>query len=525
MPTEPGTNGPNVVVFTVDQLGARWLEPPCADAVPTPNIDRLRSRGVTFENAFASNPLCAPSRATMATGLSARGHGVLTNGYELDPEIPTFVRLLGEAGWRTGGFGKFHFVPQFSETHPEYGPYGFDETAVTEDQRTGEWLDWVRAEHPAQFEAALATVPRPDNPALASYGPDGEDLSDRVAAAREAIEWGTDEHPENTERAYTLPFPEEVSQTNWITRNALSFCDDADRPFLAWVSYVQPHYPSCPPARCLERVDADAIPEPIPPEWPDDPHAPACFSEGDPARHAHPEIPDDWRRRRQYYLGDVVHLDEQLGRLLDALEAAGELEETVVVLLADHGEHLYDHGFTGKAQKHYDGGIRVPLTVAGPGLDEGVTRGEFVELEDLFPTILELAGVGAPTVDTWAPSVGDGADVPAHAGSSLVPLCRGEHIDGWREAAYVESYNNIYSTSPTHWARTIRTGEYRYTLYPAGGGEQLFEIDDRPTEPENLAGDPAYGHVKRELKDRLLERVVLGDHPYPPRDLVSIGMP
>lgn len=524
MPTDTDSDAPNVVVFTCDQLGARWLEEPYADAFPTPNVDRLRERGVTFENAFASNPLCAPSRATMATGLSTRGHGVFSNGYELDPELPTFMSVLRDAGWRTGGFGKVHFKPQFAESHPDYEQYGFDETAITEDQRVGHWLDWVREERPDRFEAALATVPRPDNPVLESYGPDDEDLSGRVADVRESFDWGTDEHPENTSRAYTLPFPEEVSQTNWITRNALNFITDADGPFLAQVSYVQPHYPSCPPARCLERVDADAIPEPIPPEWRDDPHAPACFSEGDPAEHAHPELPDDWRRRRRYYFGDVVHLDEQLGRVLDALEAVDELENTFVVFVADHGEHLYDHGFTGKAQKHYDGGIRVPLTISGPGLESAETRSEFVQIEDLFPTILDLAGVEPPAPDVWSPYVDDD-DIGQYPGASLAPLCRGDDVAEWRDAAYVESYNNIYSVSPKHWARTIRTGEYRYTLYPAGGGEQLFEIDETATERRNLAGDPEYAAVKRELTDRLLERIVLQDHPYPPRERVAIGIP
>ena len=523
MGSDNSTSEPNVVMFMCDQLAARWLESPHADAFPTPNIDRLRADGVTFENAFSSNPVCAPARATVATGLSTRGHGLLMNGYELDPEIPTFMSVLQDAGWRTGGFGKVHFRPQFEESHPTYEEYGFDVTAVTEDQRIGEWLDWVREERPEHFVAALATVPRPDNPALEAYGPNAEDLSTRVAEARESIEWGTDDHPENTSRAYTLPFPDEVSQTEWITRNATEFIEETDGPFLAQVSYVQPHYPSCPPARCLEQVDADAITEPIPPEWIDDSSAPACFSEGDPAKHANRELPDDWRRRRRYYFADIVHLDEQLGRVLDTLERTGQLAETYVVFVSDHGELLYDHGFTGKSQKHYDGAIRVPLVVAGPDIESGETRKEFVQLEDTFPTVLDMAGVEQPRPDIWSPYIDDeGLQYP---GSSLMGLCRGEGVSDWRSAAYVESYNNIYSVSPIHWARTIRTDEYRYTRYPLDGGEQLFRIDDDRREERNLADDPKYEDIKRQLKDELLERIILQDYPHPPRDRVAFGIP
>jgi arylsulfatase A-like enzyme len=515
---------PNVVVFMCDQLSARCLESPYTDAFPTPNIDWLRSRGVTFENAYSNNPVCAPARATIATGLSTRGHGLLMNGYALDPSLPTFMSVLQDAGWQTGGFGKVHFKPQFEESHPDYEPYGFDVTAITEDQRIGEWLDWVRETHPDQFEAALATVPRPDNPALMNHGPDEEDFSERVADVRDTFEWGTTRHPENTSRAYTLPFPEEVSQTSWITRNAVEFVEETHSPFVAQISYVQPHYPSCPPARCVDRVESDAIPEPIPPEWVDDPAAPDCFSEGDPQKHAHTELPDDWRRRRQFYFADIVHLDEQLGRVLNAVEDAGELKNTYVLFLSDHGEHLFDHGFTGKAQKHYDGGIRVPLMIAGPELVAGIRQDEFVQLEDVFPTVLEMANVREPRPNIWSPYVDQ--DISQYPGSSLLPLCRGEEVSDWRSAAYIESYNNIYSVSPTHWARTIRTSEYRYTLYPLDGGEQLFRVDDDGIrEAENLANNPAHEEIKRQLKSDLLERIILQDYPHPPRDRIAFGIP
>ncbi len=102
---------PNFVFFMVDQLSAKWLEAASAGVCPTPNLDRLRRRGVTFTNAISNNPVCMPTRSTMATGLTTRGHGVLENGYQLDPALPTFMQALQQAGWRMGAFGKVHLLP------------------------------------------------------------------------------------------------------------------------------------------------------------------------------------------------------------------------------------------------------------------------------------------------------------------------------------------------------------------------------------------------------------------------------
>jgi arylsulfatase A-like enzyme len=142
------TDFSNIILFMLDQLSAKWLEAARAGACPTPNFDRLAARSTTFTNAFASYPVCCPSRATLATGLTCRQHGVTANGYELDPKLPTFMRLLQQNGWRTGCFGKLHLHPHFAGLHPDYTPYGFDVTHITEDPRGGEWLDWIQTEHP-----------------------------------------------------------------------------------------------------------------------------------------------------------------------------------------------------------------------------------------------------------------------------------------------------------------------------------------------------------------------------------------
>ena len=515
-PSRPTT----IVFFMLDQLSAKWLEAAWAGVCPTPNIDRLRQMGVTFSNAFTSNPVCMPTRATIATGLSTRGHGVLENGYQLDPRLPTFMRVLQENGWRTGAFGKVHFRPHFAGFHPDYRQYGLDVTHITEDGRGGEWLDWVEANHPEHYEAALATVWATGIPEFGSYGPEKVNLRKRIQAVRRSFKWATPEHPLNTPGYYTLPFPEEVSQTAWITEHAREFLrtSRADHPFFAHVSYVQPHGPFCPPAEYLQYVDPDRIPEPLAAEWQSDPHAPGYFRDKKPRK-----VPD-WRYMRQCYFADIGHLDHQLGQVLGTLEETGRLGDTAIFLLADHGELLGDHGFGGKEERHYDACIRVPLIIAGPGMRRGVTCEEIVQLEDICPTVLDLAGLRMPPMPKMGETLKLAAeDIPTLPGRSLVPLCRGEVPADWRTAAYCESYNAIWSIDPGDWARTVRTRDLRYTLYP-GNGEQMFDLRDDPGEQRNVVAEAEYQEIRRGLRDQLLELIVLQDHPKTRRDLFALGV-
>ena len=511
----PNSNAqPNVVLFMVDQLSARWLEAARAGVVPTPHFDRLAAMGVTFPNAFTPNPVCMPARATIATGLTSRGHGVLENGYELSPELPTFMGALQQAGYRTGALGKLHFRSHYRDSHlnDAYREYGFDVVHNTEDARGGEWLDWVAAEYPDQFDNVLSTIWAAHIPWYSEYGPDKIDLATRIRRAhdnnlREPGSW------------YPLPFPAELSQTEWITRHALEFIREtpADQPLLAQVSYVQPHDPFHPPADCLDRVDRSKIPEIAPAEWLDRANAPAYYRQYDT-----PNYMDDCRR---FYFADIAHLDDQLGRVLDALEETGRLDNTFIIFTADHGEMLGDHGRRGKEEHHYDACIRVPLMAAGPGLQRGVVRDEMVQLEDICPTILAATGQALPLMPTMGPEYADKAHtIPVLPGRSLLPLCRGECVADWRSAAYIESYNVVWSMNPADWCRTIRTGQYRYTLYVCNNGEQLFDLQADPQEQTNLIGDPAFAAVRQDLRDQLLELIIMQDHPKTRRSLFALGV-
>ncbi|RMD84905.1 MAG: DUF4976 domain-containing protein, partial [Lentisphaerae bacterium] len=469
----------------------------------------------TFTHAITSNPVCCPTRATIATGLTTRGHGVLENGYQLDPRLPTFMRALQKAGYRTGAFGKLHFRPHYSGLFHDYREYGFDETHITEDPRGGEWLDWVEREHPEYFEAALATIWASQIPDFAEYGPERRDLRSRIQEIRRNFRWATEMFPQNTPRAYTLPFPKEVSQTEWITRHSLDFLQrqDGNQPFFVQISYVQPHGPYCPPGDCMDKVDLSKIPPFAPAEWLTDPHAPGYF------KGETPRPRDDYARH--CYFADLVHLDEQLGRVINQLETKGVLDSTFIIFTSDHGDNLGDHGFYGKEERHYDACIRVPCIIAGPGLKQGQVADTIIQHEDLCPTFLDIAGTTFPPIPHMGPHLKD-KQIPQLPGHSLLPICRGDKTE-LRDAAYSESYNGIWSIDPGDWVRTIRTRRYRYTLY-WNNGEQLFDLKADPDEQRNLVKDPDYVTIRNDLRDRLMNLIIAQDWPKTRRELFALGV-
>jgi len=503
--------GRTVILFMVDQLAARWLEVAGDGVVHLPHFDALRAEGVTFTQAFSTNPVCAPARASIATGLSNEAHGVTECGYDLDPATPTFMQALQGNGWRTGGFGKLHFLTQIEDVTPDYRPYGFDEVAITEDSRVGAWLDWVQRNHPEHYRAALSTVWMTMTEGLSDYGPDHRDLRAEILAAQRAF-------PESTSEAYELPFPAEVSQTAWITDRACDFLrSNPDGDLFAQISYVQPHNPFTPPAEFVDRVHVDAIPAPVPAEWMID-----RIGYFDQDRYAGPSYDQrDWRRDRRLYFADLAHLDHELGRVRDTLRAAGRLADTLFVFTSDHGELLHDQGLLGKWERHYDPCVRIPMIVSAPGTVAG-DRPELVEHTDIAATVYDWAGIAPPTIPRFV-RAGDDVPMPILMGRSLLPLLHGRPDTPWRQNILIQSNNSHLDASPRSWARTLRTPQFRFTRYLDGGGEQLFDLLNDPDEQLNLAGDPKWSQVRAELLDALLDRVAADGFPNSPRQLYKIG--
>ncbi|NOY81060.1 MAG: sulfatase-like hydrolase/transferase [Kiritimatiellaeota bacterium] len=487
----------NIVLILADQLSARWLGCYGTFAAHTPNLDALAARGVRFERCFSNHPVCMPARATIFTGRSAPLHGVFYNGYELDPAMPTFPRLLRENRVQTLGVGKFHLECHGRSACNDVEKYGFERAETTEDIRCGHWLDWVRVRHPDSYEQALATVwPEPH---LARYGPDGIDLRPALAAAKQR-------HPSRPVAPMTWPsvVPEEVCQTRWITDRAIRFLEerDSDRPFFLNVSYVDPHDPYDPPARFLELIDPELVPRRVRSDDPALAELSARFSRL-PFVHRFADCGEDaWATMRRYYLASLAFIDEQVGRLLDFLEHTGLARNTLVLFTADHGDMLGDHGFPTKGAWHFDACRRVPLIVAGPQVHPRTFPG-VVSLLDLFPTIADYA--------CDRPSA-----FPPIEGRSLRPLLEGGTDPDRPKAVLVESYGSYGNTDLELTARSVVTVQHAYTRF-GNGDELLFDLGADPDECVNLACRKEARQWKHALRAAMLDCMTRRYAPLPLR--------
>ena len=406
MPEQRPSNSrpPNILLLMCDQLRQDALGCYGNPIVRTPHIDALAGQGVRFDNMFAAYPVCAPNRASIVTGRYPSVHRLRTNGQRLPKTEQTLMQILRNSGYATYGTGKMHFGPQWkwpadgqpikdpdpstaiSPQPPEdaYPWYGFDRVALTEDHRMGPYGDYLAAH--------------------------GYNVWDELHSAS---------YPQSA--TVRSPFPEEHHQTTWITDRALDLLGEhpADRPFFLWVSYVHPHHPFNPPAPYDTLYNPDEMPLPVWDEaevegWPEAyRHKYFALGSGHEAVGLCDYCDDDWRRIKAYYYGMISQIDANVGRLLEALRARGELDNTLILFTADHGENLGDHRLLFKGTT-YDCVTQVPFVVRPPETVPPTTRELLCSSIDILPTVLDLAGVAQPDPSpiqgqSLAPSVA-GAD-------------------------------------------------------------------------------------------------------------------
>lgn len=344
---------PNILFILCDQLRADVLGSYGNLFVRTPAIDRLASRGTVFESAYATSPVCVPSRASMITGFEPQSIDCYENGSDM-PAHQTFMSRLTDHGYRTHGVGKMHFTPdsqammgfQTRDRGEEFG-------TVEED----DYLAFVAAngfdhvEHPHGLRDEMYYVPQ---------------LS---------------------------PVPEDLHFSHWVTDRSINFLQSVgDDPFLLWASYIAPHPPFAPPAPWHRLYEPSLMPDPFEPE--DAGNLLTVYNRLQ-NRYKYRDGGRDrrlWQLIRSYYYASVSYVDFQIGRLLDELQRSGKADNTLVVLTSDHGEFLGDYGVFGK-RSFLDASSRVPLICAGPGFE--VRREDApVSLVDLFPTFVAAAHAG-----------------------------------------------------------------------------------------------------------------------------------
>ena len=409
----------------------------------TPNIERLADRGVVFDSAYCNYPICAPARFSFMSGRLPSRIGAYDNATEFPSEVPTFAHYLRDLGYHTCLSGKMHFVGA-DQLH------GF-EVRVTTDV------------YPADFSWTT------------DWSLSTETWFPWYHSMRGVLDAGPSPRSVNTE------YDEEVAveAARWLYDHALVA---GDRPFFLAASFISPHDPYLAPLRYWNAYDDEEIDDPVVGDLPmeaRDPHSRRLYYTT--GRHMDDVDPADVRRMRRAYYAVMSWIDDRIGAILEALDATGQRDDTIIVLSADHGDMLGERGLFYK-MCFFEYSARVPLLVHAPQLFGSGRVGANVSLVDLMPTFLEWADDGR------MPELHSPID-----GTSINNLVAGDTA-GWPDVAYGE-----YNAEGTQWPLLmVRRGRHKY-VYGEQDPPQLYDLETDPHELENLAGDPEAAEVQSAL--------------------------
>ena len=308
----------------------------------------------------------------------------------------------------------------------------------------------------------------------------------------------------------------ELHQTTWCAEKAINFIRANaafDRPWFFSVNPFDPHHPFDPPQEMLQpyldKLDQIPLPNFSPGELANKPRFQAMDHQhayNNPDLHSAATMSDDEHRLvRAAYWAMIDLIDVQVGRMLAALEETGQLQETIVIFMSDHGEMLGDHGIYLKGPYFYDPAIRVPLIISWPGqIQAGARSRALVELTDLAPTLLEACGLPVH---------------PAMQGRSLWPLLRAE-VDAHehRQDLYCEYYNAMpWHAEPAAQMTMVRTARHKLVVAHGLGEGELYDLETDPGETHNLWDAPQHQALKLTLYQRLADRMAWTVDPLPVR--------
>ena len=474
----------NILFIMYDQLRFDYLSCAGHPRLKTPNFDRVAAMGVRFTNTYVQSPICGSSRMCFYTGRYASSHGAQWNGFPLRVGEHTMGDHLRKLGMGCYLIGKTHMVADAE---------GMDRLGISRDGIIG-----VR-----QSECGFDAVVRDDG--LWGEGPDGfydqkrspynEYLNaqgyeshnpwhDNANAGIEEGDLASGWFFRNADKPANIR--EQDSETPWLTDRTLEFIDTQEGPWCAHVSYIKPHWPYIVPAPYHDMFGPDDVPPATrSARERQDPHPVYGAYMGNAVASAFQR--DEVREKViPAYMGLIRQCDDQLGRILDHLEATGKIGETMIVLTSDHGDYLGDH-WLGEKDMFHDPSVKIPLIVYDPRPQADATRGSacdaLVEAVDLTATFIEAAG----------------GEVPGHIveGRSLLPLLAGERPETWREVA-ISEYD--YSVTPmraklgldSRDARMFMVFDGRWKMIHFEGGfrPMLFDLQSDPEEFTDRGADP-----------------------------------
>jgi len=426
---------PNILLIMTDQQRADCLGIEDHPVLLTPNMDSIAGAGARFSKCYSTCPVCIPARRSLLSGQYPSTHGMVgyKDGVSEWDERLSFPYLLKQAGYQT------YLAGRSMHQHPERKRYGYDHMVLG----GPDYTRWLQRRAPVD-----------------SYQATGDYYSSGIMN----IDW--------TARPWHMD--ESLHQTNWTVNEAMRFLQTRDPscPFFLTVSFLAPHPPLIPPAFYMERYLRQELPDPVIGSWAS---LPAHGGKGMGASATRVDLQGEaYRSARAAYYGLINHVDDQIRRFLYPHGREIDLNNTIVIFTSDHGEMLGDH-YLWKKSLPYEASVRVPLLIRAPeryGIEAGSVMNQPVCLEDIMPTILDMAGLPIPeTVD----------------GRSLVPLLQGQVVK-WRQYVHIEHSEGVLEEAFTH--HTLTNGQEKYIWFTRDGREQFFDLTRDPDERQDLSACP-----------------------------------
>lgn len=466
---------PDILIIMPDQMRGDCLSIAGHPVVRTPNLDALARQGAWFPHAYTTIPSCIPARHALLTGLFPKTSGMV--GYKARPiTYPTFPQMLKDAGYATVLVGR--------EMHqlPAGEPYGYQKMILGSTYHSDDdYDDFLKAAVPGSkgIRALVKSLDINDN-------------------GWEANPW---------------PLANKLHPTEWIVRQSRKIVADTprDQPLFLTTSFYAPHSPLFPPKKYFDEYMKKKLPPAAHGDWVDWSEVPAPKKLS--ASHRVLLEGELLHRAEAGYFGLITHLDDQIGPLIKEFKKRSEKSHRpwIIVFITDHGELLGDHGYFRKCEP-YEGSAHIPFIIAGSpelGYQSGLRSDQPVCLEDVMPTLLNLAGVPLPKLS-------DGAD--------LAPVLRGSRqiIRPWLHLEHAPCYSKEQAF------QALTDGHYKYIWRPLDGSEQLFNLDNDPREEHDLSKISAEQITLVKWRERLVKELanrpegfsdgkkLIAGRPYPP---------
>lgn len=465
---EQAMDQPNILWICTDQQRYDTIASLGNKHIRTPNLDRLASEGVAFTHAFCQAPVCTPSRASFLTGRYPSTTRTHDNGQSIPEDEVLVTRMLADAGYDCGLSGKLHISPCNRRV----------ERRIDDGYRVFHW----------------SHGPGPDGPAnqyiewLESKG----------------YKWGDLYNPKGHAWA---GIPAELHQTKWCADKAIDFIkEDRKVPWLMSVNIYAPHHPFDPPKEYLDRYDPDKLPDPdyVAGELADKPTFQRVDHDGGGPRPPFSKMTS--REKREVtaaYYAMIEQVDDNVGRMMKALEETGQRKNTIVIFTSDHGELLGDHGVYLKGPYTYDCSVRVPLIISWPGhFKQGLKSDALVELLDITPTLLTTAGLPIPG---------------RVQGRSILDVLTGK-TEKHRDHVFCEAYvKKVGSGDPAINVSMVRTRTHKIAVVHGTNEGELYDLKADPGEHENLWYKSEHAGLKSEMMALCFDASIATLDPNPPR--------